>query len=210
MLIAGQSARDAQTLFYLLITSLYLSQNNIGRSGNSPRPDAMSGCIRDLICPLAHLYGRCSSLRASDQVTTFILAERRSQSNLLFSLAVTHCPPVPRTQSATLPAQPAPIPRSSPTPESTFSAGTMKTGGPRPRLACRLPGVGRPRPLPLRLGTTLARTLDYPPFSIPCRGSRAHPCDFWTSSRERGRLARTQRRTLETIRDSPRIWATPG
>ena len=86
MLIAGQSARDAQTIFYFLITSLYLSQNSFGRSGNSPRPDAMSGCIRDPICPLAHLYGSCSSLRASCQLTTFILAERRSQSNLLFSL----------------------------------------------------------------------------------------------------------------------------
>ena len=86
MLIAGQSARDAQTIFLLLITSLSLSQNNFDGSGDSPRPDAMSGCIRDPICPLAHLYGCCSSLRASDQLTTFILAERRSQSNLLFSL----------------------------------------------------------------------------------------------------------------------------
>ena len=55
-----------------------------------------------------------------------------------------------------------------------FCAGTMITGGPRPRLACRLPGVGRPRPLPLRLGR-LWPVLSYPSFSIACRGSREHP-----------------------------------
>lgn len=208
MLIAGQSARDAQTIFYLLITSLYLSQNNFGRSGNAPRPDAMSGCIRDPICPLAHLYGRCSSLRASDQVTTFILAERRSQSNLLFSLAVTHCPPVPGTRSATLPAQPAPIPRSSPSgvdiqcrdDENRWTPPTTRVSSPR--------SGNSPAPA-ASLGD------DFGPYS-PIRRSLSHAGlvgrihDFWTSSRERGRLTRTQRRTLETIRDSPRIWATPG